>query len=326
MPLLLSQDALRPLFASEIFYPELFQVIRDSLLNQQESNPGVVSWLAFPTAQEHQQINLNLLTTPVEGTSVRIFPHRVGGQAKDSMFTLLFDESDSHLLAVISLDDLGPLRTSAPVAFACQYLAPTSARTLALLGSGLQARYHLQGIRHALPSIEHVRVYSPTPEHRHAFAEQMHAELGIFVEAVASAQQALTDADVVAVTAASYQPIFASEDVRPGALVTSIAARAVPPTLAEKARVVVPSLVGPVHHASGWDPFPFRLNGGRDAATIDTTLVDILRGKSTARQHDNETVFYEQSGSFAWDGAMTRWLYEWAIQHKAGTDFAISSR
>jgi ornithine cyclodeaminase/alanine dehydrogenase-like protein (mu-crystallin family) len=56
------------------------------------------------------------------------------------MFTLLFDDTDGHLLALISLDELGPLRTSAPVAFASQYLAPRETKTVALFGSGLQAR------------------------------------------------------------------------------------------------------------------------------------------------------------------------------------------
>jgi ornithine cyclodeaminase/alanine dehydrogenase-like protein (mu-crystallin family) len=326
MPLLLGQDDLRPLFASATFYPQLFQVIRDALLRQPDDRPGVVSWLAFPTAEEHQQINLHLLTTPVEGTSLRIFPHRVGAQARDSMFTLLFNDQDGSLLALISLDDLGPLRTAAPVACAAEYLAPRQARTLALLGSGLQARYHLLGLRHALPMLEQVRVYSPTVEHRRHFATQMQAEIGVAVVPVDSARQAIEGAEVVAVTAASQQPIFASSDVRPGALVTSIASRAVPPDLSARARVVVPALVGPLHHPSGWDPFPFKLNGGRDPSTVSTTLVDVLRGQAVARQQEEETVLYLQSGSFAWDGAMVRWLYDWAVEQRAGTPFSLSSQ
>lgn len=325
MPLLLSQDDLRPLFASATFYPQLFQVIRDALLRQQDDQPGVVAWLAFPTAEEHQQVNLHLLTTPVEGTSLRIFPHRVGAQARDSMFTLLFNDQDGSLLALISLDDLGPLRTAAPVAFAAQYLAPPHARTLALLGSGLQARYHLLGLRHALPMLEQVCVYSPTAEHRSNFATRMQEEIGLTMTPVDSARQAIEGADVVAVAAASQQPIFASSDVLPGALVTSIAGRAVPPDLSSLARVVVPSLIGPLHHPSGFDPFPFKLNGGRDPSTVNVTLVDILRGQGVARQQEEETVLYTQSGSFAWDGAMVRWLYNWAMEQHVGSPFSISS-
>jgi Ornithine cyclodeaminase/mu-crystallin family len=227
---------------------------------------------------------IHMLTTPVEGTSIRIFPHRIGEQAKDSMFTLLFDEKDGHLLALISLDELGPLRTSAPVAFASKYLAPQAASTLALLGSGLQARYHMQGFRHALPDLKQVRIYSPTAEHRQHFAQQINAEMGLEAVAVTTAQQAIASADVIAVTADSSQPVFSASDVRPGTLVTSIARHAIPSELYTHARLVVPPLVGPDHHPSGWDPFPFRLNGGRDSSMVAATVVDILRQQNIARQ------------------------------------------
>ncbi|HEV2661668.1 MAG TPA: hypothetical protein VGU68_13755, partial [Ktedonobacteraceae bacterium] len=219
MPLLINQDDLKPLFTSEDFYARLFDVIRDSLLQQNAERPGDVSWLAFPTSQEQTRINIHLLSTPIEGTSIRIFPHRVGTQAKDSMLTLLFDEQDGHLLALMSLDDMGPLRTSAPVALAARQLQPTGARILGLIGSGLQARYHLQGLRHAVPSLKQVRVFSPTAENRSRFAAEMSAETGLAVEAVASAQLAVEGADIVTVTAASNGPVLETAWIRPGALV-----------------------------------------------------------------------------------------------------------
>jgi ornithine cyclodeaminase/alanine dehydrogenase-like protein (mu-crystallin family) len=152
----------------------------------------------------------------------------------------------------------------------------------------------------------------------------MRSELDLDVVAVQTPEQAVKQADVITITAASYKPVFAASDVQAGALVTSIAGRAVPPELQSRSRIVVPSLIGPEHHASGWDPFPFQLNGGRDASTVATTLVDMLRQKSSARLNESDIVFYEQSGSFAWDGAMTRWLYDWAVAERRGTTFSIS--
>jgi ornithine cyclodeaminase/alanine dehydrogenase-like protein (mu-crystallin family) len=108
--------------------------------------------------------------------------------------------------------------------------------------------------------------------------------------------------------------------------VTSIAARAIPPDLYSRARLVVPSLVGPVHHVSGWEPFPFKLNGGRPASAIAMSIVDILRKTGEARQQEQDIVLYEQFGSFAWDGAIFRWSYERAVEQRIGTTFSISSR
>ena len=326
MPLLISQDDLQPLFTSAEFYPRLFDVIRDSLLQQRDDRPGDVSWLAFPTSQEQTRINTYLLSTPVEGTSIRIFPQRIGVQARDSMFTLLFDEQDGHLLALMSLDNIGPLRTSAPVALATRELHPQGARILGLIGSGLQARYHLQGLRHAVPSLEQVRVFSPTAENRARFASEMTAQTGLAVEAVADARLAVADADIVTITAASNEPVLETAWIRPGALVTSISGRALPRDLYGAARLVVPGLVGPISRPSGWDPFPMAANGGRDPSTIAATLVDLLRNPGArVRRQEGEVVLYEQRGTFAWDGAMNRWLYNWAVEHQVGTPFHISS-
>ncbi len=67
------------------------------------------------------------------------------------------------------------------------------------------------------------------------------------------------------------------------------------------------------------------MNGGLDPSMVAATLVDILRGKVVARQREDDIVIYEQSGSFAWGGGMTRWVYDWAVEHQIGTRFTISS-
>lgn len=59
---------------------------------------------------------------------------------------------------------------------------------------------------------------------------------------------------------------------------------------------------------------------------MNAALVDILRGQAVARQQEEETVLYTQSGSFAWDGAMARWLYDWAVQQQVGRAFSITSQ
>ncbi len=94
---------------------------------------------------------------------------------------------------------------------------------------------------------------------------------------MSDARQAIEEAEVVAVTAASNQAVLETAWLRPGALVTNIAGRALPRDIYEHTRLVVPALLGPAARPSGWDPFPLSLNGGRDASTIAATLVDVMR-------------------------------------------------
>lgn len=326
MPLLITQADFRPLFERNDFFAEVFHVIREALLQQEQDTLGYLSWLAFPLGQEERRFNINLLATPNDGTSIRVFPVSGGDihPPHDGFFAFLIDNRDGRLQALMATDDLSPLRTSAPVGLACMHLARPRATTLAMLGSGVQARHHLSAIVPALPSLECVRVFSPTPEHRQKYAAEMSAQTGIRVEAVESTRAAVEGADIVCITAVGRGPALDAAWIQPGTLLISITGQGIPSDLA--VRVVVPALAGPSVRPSGWDPRPVMAStGGRDPSTIAATLLDVLRGTVQARQHDNDIVLYEQRGSYAWDAALLRWAYNWALEHRAGTEFHLTS-
>lgn len=326
MPLLLTQDDLRPLLESKMFFADLFQVIRDALLQQQSSDLGYLSWLAFPLGEEERRFNINALATPNYGTFIRVFPVS-GGEIhppQNGFFALLIDNRDGQLQALMATDDLSPLRTSAPVGLASIYLARPGSTTLALLGSGQQARHHLRALTAAHASLKNVRVFSPQEDHRRHFATTMSARTGLCIEAVGSAQKAVEGADIICLAAGSRGPLLEAAWVQPGALVISITGQGLPPDL--DARVVVPTLEGPEVRPSGWDPRQvMKTTGGRDSSTIGATLLDIIRGNTLARRRDGDILLYEQRGAYSWDAALLRWVYQWALEHRAGTPFQLTS-
>lgn len=326
MPLLLTQDDLRPLLESQTFFTELFQVIRDALLQQQSGDLGYLSWLAFPLGEEGRRFNINALATPNYGTSIRVFPVSGGDihPPQNGFFALLIDNRDGQLQALMATDDLSPLRTSAPVGLASKYLARPGSTTLALLGSGQQARHHLRALAAAHTSLKNVRVFSPHEDHRRHFATTMSAQTGLCVEAVESAQKAVEGADIICLAAPGKGPLLEAAWVQPGALIISITGQGLPPDL--HVRVVVPTFEGPEVRPSGWDPRPvMKTIGGRDLSTIAATLLEIMRGTAPARRQDSDILLYEQRGAYSWDAALLRWVYQWALEHEAGTRFQLTS-
>lgn len=326
MPLLLTQDDLRPLIESPSFFADIFQVIRGALLHQQDSNLGYLSWLAFPLGEEARRFNVNALSTPIDGTSIRVFPVS-GGEIhppQDGFFAVLIDNQDGRLQALMATDDLSPLRTSAPVGLASSYLARSGATTLALLGSGVQARHHLRAIAAGNPWLKDVRVFSPHEEHRRHFAATMSEQTKLCVEAVASAQKAVEGADIICIASNGRGPALEASWVQPGALIISIIGQGLPPDL--NVRIVVPALAGPEVRSSGWDPRPvMKTTGGRDPSTVAATLLEVIRGQAPARQHDKDILCYEQRGSYSWDAALLRWAYHWALEQGVGTSFQLTS-
>jgi ornithine cyclodeaminase/alanine dehydrogenase-like protein (mu-crystallin family) len=231
---------------------------------------------------------------------------RVFGNPPHTRAFLLFDGVTRALLALMDYGVLNSIRVGATAGVAARHLAPQRARTIGLLGSGWQAPMQLAALRAALPSLDRVRVFSPTPEHRERFAERMAALLELEVEAVDSAQAAIGDADVVDLCAPGHfdvrEPLFETDWVKPGALVISMAANQYPPDLASSATIVV---------------------------DIPETEAIIPLGAVIAREvsprlHEEDTLIYRLEGGTVQDLFVATWGYTWATARGLGQIFELS--
>src|SRR5207245_9399816 len=66
------------------------------------------------------------------------------------------------------------MRTAAVSAAATKLLAPSDAKVLAILGSGVQAHSHAEALR-LVRRFEEIRVWSPTHEHAQQFSDEIGA-------------------------------------------------------------------------------------------------------------------------------------------------------
>jgi ornithine cyclodeaminase/alanine dehydrogenase-like protein (mu-crystallin family) len=128
----------------------------------------------------------------------------------------LLRRSTGQPLAIMDGRLITELRTAAVSAVALDALASRSVRSLGILGSGVQARAHIEALRIVRPSLQDVRIWSRTP----ARAERLAAETG----ARAVPIQEASAADVVVVATSSPTPIFQGRWRAPHALVLAVGA------------------------------------------------------------------------------------------------------
>ena len=133
----------------------------------------------------------------------------------------LFDQETMALSALIDGNRVTGLRTAATAALAVDQLAPQRPLTVGVIGSGFEARNALDCLA-AVRTLQSVRVYSPTPASRERFAEGFRPDLEI--SAVASAQAAVQDVDVVICAARSRDesPVLNGAWLPPGCTVVSL--------------------------------------------------------------------------------------------------------
>src|SRR5438105_2485387 len=77
-------------------------------------------------------------------------------------------------LAIMDGRLITEMRTAAVSSAATKLLAPPDAKVLAILGSGVQARSHVEALQ-LVRKFEEIRVWSPTREHAQRFAKEIGA-------------------------------------------------------------------------------------------------------------------------------------------------------
>jgi len=127
---------------------------------------------------------------------------------------MLFEPETGQPLAFLDGRLITEMRTAAASAAVTKYLAPESTKVLTLLGSGVQARAHLEALRHVCQFTE-VRVWSRTPEHARRFAAE-HGAKALDLE------PAVRGADIVVTATNALEPFLRGEWLKEGAHVNSV--------------------------------------------------------------------------------------------------------
>ena len=136
----------------------------------------------------------------------------------------VWDAGTGLLRGVLEAFALGQLRTAAVSAVATRWLARPDAERMAIIGTGKQALAQVAAVAAVRPLAE-VRVYSPTPEHRAAFAAHLAKQrFGIAVVESASVAEAVAGAAVVTTATRARSPFLERSMLAGGAHVNAIGA------------------------------------------------------------------------------------------------------
>jgi ornithine cyclodeaminase/alanine dehydrogenase-like protein (mu-crystallin family) len=211
---------------------------------------------------------------------------------------LVFDGVDGTLRALVEASTLTEIRTAAVSAVATRVLAREDVRTLAILGSGVQARSHLEAMACAR-SFAGARVWSRTPEHAAAFARELDGRHGFPVEAAPSAEAALEEADVVVTATSSHEPVLRRAWLAPGAHVNAVgaylpAARELDTATVAEARLYVDRRESALAEAG--DVLIPIAEGAIDEGHIRGELGELLTGDVAARTSSGELTVFKSLG------------------------------
>jgi ornithine cyclodeaminase/alanine dehydrogenase-like protein (mu-crystallin family) len=233
---------------------------------------------------------------------------------------LLFEAKHGSLQAILDATAITGIRTAAVSAVATKLLARKNARSLAILGSGVQARMHIEAIP-LVRDIDVVRIWSRNPDNAEALARETKEKFGIATEVFPTAEAAVRDSDIVCTVTLSHQPVLHGAWLKPGAHVNAVGtatpnAREVDTDTVKRSRLYVD------RRESGLkEPGDILIPINEGAITADHLvgeIGEILIGKTPARGSENEITLFKSLGLAIEDLAAARFVAERAAATGAG--------
>lgn len=215
----------------------------------------------------------------------------------------LYSMTTLEPLAILHDSFIQKMRVGATSALGIRELANKDVRVAGMFGSGWQAQAHLECLLTVRPEIEEVRVHSPTPQHREAFAAEWSERTGRRIVAVAQPREAVAGCQVVTTATAAMDPCFDGAWLESGTHVTAITSpdgtatrRELDDTTFDRADRIVVLSREQVHHDKQFDilgPVERGRLGWDDIREIGEVLARQAPGRGSAEEI---TIFANNTG------------------------------
>jgi ornithine cyclodeaminase len=216
---------------------------------------------------------------------------------------MLADGVTGQLRALLEASAVTAIRTAAVSALATRLLAREDARTLAIVGTGVQARTHLEAIPLVRP-IEHVRIAGRTPERARAFVGELAG--GVELEACESVEEAVRGADVVVTATSSREPVLMRNWLDPGVHVNAVGASQPTSRELDTQTVADAALFTDRRESLENEAAEYRLaleEGLIEPAHVRAELGELLTGTATGRTSEGEITLFRSLGLAVFDVA-----------------------
>jgi ornithine cyclodeaminase len=230
---------------------------------------------------------------------ISVFPGNEGTELDSHQgMVVLFDPETGAPRALLDASSITAIRTAAVSGVATRALARDDAGDLAILGSGVQARTHLEAMQ-VVRKLRRVRVWSRRLESAEAFARWSAGHFGTPVEVAASAEAASRGADLICTVTASPTPVLQADWVAAGCHINAVGSssprnRELDAALMRRGRLIVDRRESALNEAG--DFLLARQEGAIGDDHIQGELGEVLTGRVAGRTRSGEITIFKSLG------------------------------
>jgi ornithine cyclodeaminase/alanine dehydrogenase-like protein (mu-crystallin family) len=257
----------------------------------------------------------------------------VGTRSRDSRYdahqglVVLFDPEHGAPSAIFEASSITAIRTAAVSAVATDLLARPQAGDLAILGTGVQARAHLEAMALIRP-LRRIRVFSRDIDNRRAFVAYAANSLSLKVEPMPGVRDALEGADLICTMTSSATPIVEGRWLEPGSHINAVGsciptAREFDTDAMRRVRLFVDSRESAANEAG--DFMMAVRDGGIREDAIAAELGELILGRE-GRSSPADITLFKSLGLAVEDLAAATYVLSQADESQTGVRVDLSGR
>jgi ornithine cyclodeaminase/alanine dehydrogenase-like protein (mu-crystallin family) len=241
---------------------------------------------------------------PFGAKLISVFPDNFDkGLPSHQGVVVLFDRDSGKPMAMADGGEITAIRTACASAVATDALARPDASRLAVFGYGEQAETHLQAISR-IRKLTAVTVWGRSPDRAKAFADKMSDHTGLPVSAIASAEEAAADADIICTLTNAKEPILLGAWIKPGTHINAVGSSVPGPVevdndLVVRSRYVADSRVNVM--LAGAEFLKAKEAGLIGDDHIIAEIGQVLAGDIVGRRNAEDVTFYKSLGHIMQD-------------------------
>jgi alanine dehydrogenase len=310
--------------ADDSFFATMPAYVRASSAAEARVRPGSVPGLTLnPDSGDAAALGAKLVTVCGGNAARNLHSHLAS--------ILLMDPETGALQALLDGRFITESRTAAVSAVSSRLLARKTAASLAIIGTGVQAKSHLDALSR-IHRLRQVTVWSPNKLRREAFAAEAKTAVtgsdpGLTLTAADHPGEAVVGADIIVLVTSSPTPVLESGWVKPGAHVISVGAcrpsqREMDPALVARARLFVDSRAAALVESG--DVVLGMQEGRFGADHIVAELGELLADEGLPRRRtDTEITIFKSLGLAVEDVVAANLAYRRAVERNVGRELTL---
>ena len=257
---------------------------------------------------------------------VTFFPNNLKQNLPQILATvMLFSADTGRTIAAMDGNYITAIRTACVSAMATKALANPESAVLGVLGAGVQARAHIRALTQ-IRKISEIKIYDIFEASARQLQEALEKEIGVKIDVVQSAREAVLDADLLVTVTTAKEPIVKADWLKPGMHINAVGShrpdlREIDGATLASAKVVVDSREAIM--AECGDILLAIQEKAITADSVHAEIGEILAGKKPGRTRSDEITLYKAVGIAIQDVATAHLVYRKALERNVGTDIEV---